>query len=224
MSEEKAKNKTGPIRKKSDSSSEYFPTMLLYLEDIQEILSILSENCSEVKLEDQEYFYGSLDQLIQTRGTHPNILRIRTNDPTLHLSFSKKEFISSIHLYGSSLFGSDHEPVYLIIRKFLLNRKHWVNSLFQPFIAIFFLIVLVFWEMISRELNIPSQFYLPYILFSSLYGVFTVLMRTGFLFSIRLVKKHEEQSFWSRNRDKIILVIISSIIGAIIKTIIDNFL
>ncbi len=53
----------------------------IYRDDLEEIVSILTETCKQVIIEDNEYRYKSLDEVLDKRGPHPRQLSISSRDP-----------------------------------------------------------------------------------------------------------------------------------------------
>ncbi|MEW6515942.1 MAG: hypothetical protein AB1439_03405 [candidate division FCPU426 bacterium] len=203
-------------------------TVKLFKDDVEEIISLLSEMSPEVIIEDGENRYSSLEELISTRGITPPKIAIRVYTPYyISLDVSK----TNVWLYGSV---SDKNAFYAFekIMAILKRRRILISRILNPIVVgvsytlLLFLIIIIPVDIIKAW--IPNRVVrlcvvLPLFLSSSLSFLLSIFMQMGFFSRLELIKSHESKNFVIRQKDDIIKIIIGAIIGAAITIIVNLF-
>ena len=206
------------------SKGNHYPSANIYKDDLLKIIEILEEICDEVEISDDEYEYDSLEELEQEKGIRPKKISITGRSP--HVSIDLKP--RSIWLYRSS---SDQKSVYAYksIEDIILKRKNLISILFNKSVGIISCIILFiflatmpvetiktwFPDRLSRLLFLLVLIGTPMISFFNGMGSFSF---------ITLRKSHEDGSFFDRNKDDIVKIIIGAIAGAIVTWVLTKFL
>ncbi len=208
------------MKQKQHALHSSIPSVRLFYEDINSIIKIITDSCERIEISDGEYEFESIEELMRERGNNLKQLYISGHNPYISISFERG--CSRTRLFASSE-NIVAEANFFKIRELLLQRKMWLNHVFNPvtgFVAFLSLIIL------STELVIsmfPSLLlWVSFYLLAILIPVFSFLFSCNFFNSISLNKAHESRPFWIRNKDAIILLIISVIIGGIVTWIVTN--
>ncbi len=180
----------------------------LFRDDLEAIFQIISETCKDTKMESGEYEYDSLDELESHAGREVRDLKIRGYLPTgltLHL---RRDL--GPDLWAS---GETAEAPFLRIKDLLSQRKRLIGKLPKPG---FWFVLSVIYVPLAILLRLPTLWYLVgYFPFLLLLGISGIAHHTGYFSSISLSRKHERKSFWSRNKDRIIVGIICALAGVL---------
>lgn len=198
------------------------PAVKLFREDLEEIINILKENGGEISISDKKYEYDSLDELEKETGSTIRSLEIKSRRPHVYLSFSRG--MPGIHLFASADDDNKAEASLLKIKAFLDTKKQWLYYLFNRVTAVPFL--LGFWALphitIEKFIQIfPDRLMRACIAISLIVvPLMAFVVETGMIYSITLKKKHLAGGFWARNRENILMCIISATIGAVIARLI----
>jgi len=208
------------VRGKFKASHHY--SVHFYRDDFVQIINILSEISDQVEISDDDYVYESLDELISQKGLKP-----------------KKVFISSSSPYVSILLGhrfiwiysreTDKESLYAYdrIREVLRKRRSILSRVINPGVAIFFSSVLwLFFILIPADLHkiIAPNDWTKASFFILLLGIpaLSLFLRTGGFSSFTLIPFHEQNSFFSRQKDDLIKIAIGAIIGALLTLLVSR--
>lgn len=76
--------KTGPTQ------VSYSETVILYRDDLEDIINLLTERCKRIAIEDNQYKYDSLDEVFNKRGASPSQLSITSWEPFISLRIKTK--------------------------------------------------------------------------------------------------------------------------------------
>jgi hypothetical protein len=187
--------------------------VILYLDDLKEILALASARFSEIEIQGEGYKYASLDDVISTKGRRPKELLIQfPPEPSmfhLHLGGSQKNSLETMTA-ESDLFQS--------VKSLLEQRRRALNQFSLGFVAIVpSLLGLALMMRPSSEVGIPPLIegvVIGILLFVP--AALTLWLRQAedsFFNQIILEKQHEADSFWKRNKDKIWLLLIGTLFG-----------
>jgi len=193
--------------------------VLLFLEDLEDIIAIMTKDLNQdvVKLSDNEYVYDSLEDLRKKRGNIIHELHI-TLEPSLDIQFR-------FSAYNSSLFSVDAAR-FLELQNVLKRRvpeRRWKHSNLVP--TRLQVLGYVVWAglnvvalVLARRLGqLTSTGELEYILailapvvayVSYIHGRYG-----GPAYVAYLYYSHERETFWIRNKDKLIFEAVK-ILGA----------
>lgn len=205
------------MRKKATSKGKHLKSVILYLDDINEILDKL-DICSEIEFSDGEYEYNSLDEIKGKKGNKLRTLSINGHDPYISIGINKY----NIWLYtdGSS---TDAITRFAYLKDFLNGKSPWYSKIFNVW----------FWYIagLAYFLTVPILL-LKYFKIDPLTNHFFLII-TGIIIlcafltayvhfkgsSIHLESKHHVKNFFSRNGDNITILVIGIIIGWLLNLI-----
>lgn len=212
--------------RRTKSHHKHIKPVRLYLDDVEEICKILHEVTESVQLITEDYLFEEPEQLAELRKDYITDLEIRSSNP----------FISVDLKPGKGwLYIAKDEPasrgVFEKVMQFLEERRYplWRFTTF-PSILLFssclglslaFLLVLATGIL---ELGLP-------VIVVSAVGVlvFVLLILHGVEISSKkysvvfLTHRANAQPFLKRNRDQIILALISAILGGLVTLFVSRF-
>jgi len=215
------------MKKVAGEYCRHFYSIVLYREDVDEILGIIEECAGAVRIRDDEFSYDSLDELIEKRGKRLKRLSLMgVGDTPGYLSLEVNA--DSPPLGPVRLSGRGNENVeagFLRIERLLLRRRLPVGRFLPPELAACsYLGVggLIGTSTVAMIVTIPDAlktFLMTIIILLAALGLigFAAISQSMFWFydPIILEKKHKADSFWKRNRDKIIWTIVTGAISLI---------
>jgi hypothetical protein len=206
-----------PIQK---SHSAVLPSTVLHLDDIEEIVSLLREISGDISISDRDYQYDSFENLIEKVGESPKALTISCSNPHVSIRFDRHEFPLGSWLYAEA-YHKEAESTFLKLREILKHRQHWANVLIRLDIALVLFAALLI--IASLPTSVATQWFLEVntrIAVASVvivYLIAAVLLHTGTLYSIKLVKLHKKQTFLKQNSGSIVLLVIGAIVAELIR-------
>ena len=203
---------------KESSKSQSFPSVELFLSDLEEIYEILTETSKEINISSGEYVYESLRDLRENNPQKIKKLEFQGHNPYISLSFKKS--INSVWLYIGDVTKESENAFYrisaILNKKKLPLSKFFTFPLFVIFNIIFFILLCIPKDLIQNifpsKISFLSFVFLPLIL-----SIFCFLFSTGYLSKINLINKNKRSTFIKRKKDDIILLIIGAIIGFILN-------
>jgi hypothetical protein len=204
-------------KKKSPTQLGIAGSFALYRDDLDEIVAKLTETCKQVIIEDNKYRYDSLDDLFDKQGPHPNQLSINSRDPLVIFNVRIKPRYTTL---GTSGDGDNLAP-YFSVKEILESKKRgglgaFLNSPLSTLLFFLLVIIVLFIPGLgSPVLTLIRWLFLFVMLVSSV--TLQMLYDRGAFTTISLKKKHEEGSFWTKNKDTIIIAIITNVITALLS-------
>ena|SRR5258708_7563008 len=187
----------------------YLEPINVWLDEIESVVTYLSENSKgKIKIETSDYDIENINELKKIDEPTTSLLRIRTTDPYVSIELAS---------YGSHIYGGDGSPTTVGICNILKERLEKNKKKF-----------LILSEKIGKIILIPSLlsfFVLPYLIKTSknfiigsgffLLISFILWVSPPFFSKTRIVLKYkkDEKNFFERNKDRLILIVISSILS-----------
>jgi hypothetical protein len=196
------------IKRSKSYSREYRP-VILYLDDVNAIITAV--NAKEMEIYNENYRFSSLEELKEHFGpAEINIITLAFLKPSVSVEFLKytaRVFVGSdpnsgqtfhevdeilarcarkpaiIYSFWFGLFGAAPGFVPLFVK----HNEGWANTATGCWVALFF----------------GSVCWASYVRFRRYATVY-------------LVRRHERKSFWQRNSDQIVMQVITLIIGAVL--------
>jgi hypothetical protein len=227
------------VKKIEKYITNHHPPVRFYLEDLKELEGIFENNFDKYTIQDGEYEYKDLNELIDQGKSSIDHLKFSGEDkssgknyhePKLYLEIEKSSLILSSYSVDDKI-----EGIIARVEKIINNRSR-VNSLFKndTFVnRVFFLYILLGAIIMIATGKVVSDgdntiFHLDPIISFLVVGIFLLMILYIILISrkksiIKLILKEQEQSFYSRNKDQIWLSIMSAIVGGIITLAIIYF-
>lgn len=206
------------MRRKHTGRTDTFPSARLYLEDIEEILEILS-GAETITISDARHEYADLSDLLSHSEGRPRELQITTSAPLIDLHFKRGK--SAITTPGES---DEALHMYADVLSLLRARARRFAWLFQTpavlIVALLFvgaLLLLVPRESWDHPVRLDSPLasdqplgprgILILIGFGAVMAYVAVASswKDGGYSRIELNRRRESISFWRRNQDKILL-------------------
>ncbi len=203
----------------------------IFLDDIEEIHSLLERTCEQVQVSDGDYVYDSFKEL-KKKYMDRKLRSLTLNGDSPHIFLSFDRSISWNHIFkGFSFletFGDRNaQGAYCLIKEILKERQKWYSYLFLFRLAIALTLLTIVSGMlwIVNPANVPEYLVpLPRVIFSIFfliifYSSLSALNSKGFFYTICLYERHKHESFIRRNKDRIIVGVIVASIGALITWI-----
>lgn len=208
------------IQKDKESSFDRIKGILIFRDDIEEIIDLLNQYNLTIEIQDENYLYENIDDLIKHKGSHPKKLKVEARNrdlrESINLDFEKK--VVSIFSYGSkNMYALSFE-----LKDYFKSKRTWYFRIFNTWFFLGAVISLSFFlNSISKEKLIEETLKLW------VFGTLVLLLLISLLMDftthgINLIRKHE-YGFWKRNQDKILLSIITAIF-AILGTLLVQWL
>ncbi len=207
------------MKKKTESYySDRIKGFVAFRNDIEEVLNILTDNGLSITFQDDKHYYDNIDEIIRNVGNSPKtiIIEARNKDTfeSVRLNFDKNELL--INCIGS-------EQMYSLgfrLKNYFSKTIPWHYKVFNPWIFYFTTIPLIFTITLAFD-KATNELTRPWILvlfaISSLFGLFSCFLRKK-AYGIKLVRIHEH-GFWKRNKDNLIVTLISTLIGVALGVI-----
>ena len=188
-------------------SKKYFP-LKLYYENLTEIESVLKEEKVEYKIATNEFEYDTVDELYEKeKGNILFDIEIKTYSPYISIELNKQWtrcYIASSDTHNIGIFHKINN----ILTKTQLGFP-WLYSYYTVWISIVILWTFNFLYDGDKIVSVIFNLFL-------FYYVSKVTYIRMFRSSIIIMEKLTEQtSFLKRNKDNLIIVIISALVGAI---------
>lgn len=193
-----------------------------HFEDLKAIVNILQESSAkELTIKTNEYYLDSLDDILELKQDNFSSIELKISDPYVSVDINRKR----IRLYASddTLIS---EGIISKLKSYFKVLKGDYNSIFQHIfeyvrdISSALLISLVLIDKSGLKVEIYQLFPALYILIS-----FGWLMY-GFSFPAKAIplniKKLQDDSFWSRNKDMILVGVLVAVFGAILTFVLDQ--
>jgi len=202
----------------SEHLSIHLSRVRLYRGDVENLIDIITSAGLNLTIGDSAFTYDTLDELKAEKGSEISQLQIKGTDPegsgvkgiSLTLSNRKDAYLS---LYGRR---PQLEACWYRLRDFLAARHRWHQKLMNPWIAWCFVALAGFFGGILKlttSLRIESAYLLSFGIAIS-YWICTLCWARKYPV-ILLNRQHEHESFWKRNGDKVILLVVGAVIGTV---------
>jgi hypothetical protein len=188
------------------------------------LISYVSKACGNVEIKDPGHKYDSLEEAAGHIGSRAERLFISGWGPYIDIAVGFRRLSwfytdETNHVYAETATDTG-DALFLRVRDLLTKRQRVLSLFFNMWS--FWLVLLLYWPIsyLESHSSLPSvekhfiDISLPLIQLGYLlcYGI---LQRRGFT-QIILESKINKTSFWSRNSDDIIKLVIGGIIGALL--------
>jgi hypothetical protein len=202
---------------KNNNYSKYIINSKLYLEDIEDIIEKLTQKSLTIKLYDDDNIYDNINELIELKGKNPKKLTIEGKAELF-------EYISiKIDKNDIWINSNGSEILYLCgleLNEFIRTKKNWLLTFLNPNLLLALstfslLFLLSLFDKTTKTLPYNWLIWIPVILYSLL--IFRTIFKY-FWINLELVRRHQ-YGFIKRNKDSILLMIISAIFGSLLTII-----
>jgi hypothetical protein len=212
-------------KKNSPSQSSTSPSVKLTRDDVEEILEILTGVCKRIEIEDDKFEYDSLDELEQKGGKKIERLILSGVSPYISLKVREDGFRTKLFASGDD---SALAP-YLKIKGILERRKrkllHFLFSipigiiLWCIFSLAIFLILGFSPIPVAEWVKVCCMYFVGFI-----FGALHYFTNVGRFTLVTLNRKNERKSFWARNKEKLLLTLLTIALTAILTFIVTYLL
>lgn len=213
------------LRKKEKNYNSNITNVKLYLDDIEHIIEILKAENTIIAISDEENIYDSIDELRKIKGKHPNIIKIEgklVDEPFEFTSIRLSEYSLTIFVHHSDTFLKLAYEIEryvkskkrLTIYSFLNSRNAKINIVLSIVLALcFYLIYALYYQ---KEYSITIWIYTI-----SFWGIIFLFCELNPNSNTKIeLKRRHESNFWEVNKDKILLIIITATITAVVDNLI----
>jgi hypothetical protein len=192
------------------------PAVMLYRDDVEEILRLMGE---ETRILDDEFEYESLDDLIARRGKSPRKLYLSSSD---HLMLRIQTFrMAGLHF---AAWGGESSSAAFQILDLLSRRRLFLARLLRPVFWFGFAVAMLSIQTIQSARHVAV--FAPDLLSAAwvigfMLSIASQVVSGGTGSRIRLDLRYEASSFWGRNAEKLAAGAIGAVIGALAKSAVD---
>ena len=195
---------------------EEFPPTTLYLDDLSEIINILTKACERVNVRAGEYKITDISEIEELASKFP---AGRFED--VYLQGDKPYITVNLLTYGVSAYASidtfENRGIISNVRD-IVNRGKKINpALFYNSLS-YIPILLCIWEFMSKEYVFGT-----WLIFLSIQAIFIAVkysMKNKVIIYSR--PRSQVKTFFERKKDDIVLAIISAIFGGFVAYIITK--
>jgi len=194
-----------------------FPPLRLYREDLETLVSLFQNQCKSLAISDETYTYASLDEMAERAPERLRTFHLIGLMPHIELVIRGSVSVP-LGVQRSTLWimeqNKDATLLFLSAKDILLGRQWKLRRLFEDFAVLFGILLTV--TSILLKSFIATRFKLAEFTtgICGLAGI--ALMIAGAYFHSRqasfitLKLRSKADSFWKRNRDKIILILVTA--------------
>ena len=207
-----------------DSLRHRFPPIPLYLSDLEEIVRIAQSRELEVKISDDKYEYESLDDLKENRGS-----RIRKLTLTLAPANSAYTSVTvEIDNDGVILRSPKDDklvPVWHEIKDAIERQAPWYARFMKPLSWVYGALVMYLIPPKQEPVRESFEWFLN--AWFSVAGLMLLFSLLSLLYlnrsrGVYLQREHEVEGFWDRYGEKLVFVVIGTVLGVIGKVVSDK--
>jgi len=214
------------LKKIKKALSADFGPLVLYLDDIEEIISFLKELTDNFSIETFNFEYEGFAELQKSSEDLTHSLKICSRSPFFEINIHG----GSSHVYSSG--GSSAEKgVFYSICELLKRKRRWFAHIFTKYLFSFWFLVgmgSVFGLFIGDFLGTYAKtgnktlIFFPilaviflgiYLILSYFYLIFYLLKKGSLIY---LSTRKNSPGFFMRNKDQLVLIFVSSVVTAIL--------
>lgn len=207
---------------KSQSLNKIITPIFLFLDDLEYISEIAEKYKYKIKFSDEEFSYDNIDEVRQARGNKTDNLRIDIYEESRwnSVDLNYKKGTLKINTWATT---DAQKLIWQDIVDHLQSKRAIVFKLIEliTFWPLFYLLCFLPAIIISKK-ALLKEWYIVLIALYIMLWLITLSVKKIFA-CVYLQRRHEVDSFWKRNADKIILIVIGAIIGSCSKWIFDLF-
>lgn len=194
----------------------------LHLDDIERIVDILKTDLPNITFKDEESEYESLDEMKELLGVKAKQITIeatKNERPYGGVTLTINDRRIWLHADG------EYEPLRHQITAFITGRVRWYSRIFAPWfwgwiLSLFAIMYLSFIEKQAKFSAPPSWFIVSAITVAFLFliSIWHITVYTG----VVLERRHAIKGFFSRNLDRILMLIIGGMLTLLGKVLYES--
>jgi hypothetical protein len=192
-----------------------FPALSLDATDLQDIAVLFTSTCGEVKFSDDSFEYDSLAELLEHAGNKLTRLQIEGRQPFVSLKFNRGDFPTSIFLSAED--DAKGHALFHSVAKLLDQHRRWHVRLLPWPIIIILALGLELLLLGVPEPTPPSKLVAVLLLLTIILGV---AGQAGVTLHLSSATRKQHSQRWTELRDKLVLAILSALIGGILGALI----
>jgi hypothetical protein len=211
------------MERRIQSYGEHLKPATLYRDDIEKIVEALREISPTIKLSSDEYHFADLKELCESKKDFFTHLEIESENPYISAGFHRNKIWLFIYQDTPQSRGTFEK-----IKRIINHRARlplWVISILGTLSAAISGGICLFWFLLrvfQNKWTSPTIIYGVFLIVCILW-TWWMLYTLFYRYSIIIPKyRIEAPGFWKRNSDKVILVIISAVIGSLLTLLIKN--
>jgi len=216
------------MKKRVRSIHHDFGPVRLYLNDVRSVLNAMEElpNGPEIEIQTAEYTVSSIKELRELALGELEYLKLSCSAPDSPESYGERNVSLVIDSRSARLYGSDNG---VVVRGVVSSIKQLVTPLrckwrwVDEFAYFTTLLASAVGLLIlgGMALHVPVLVYVGYGLIGLMVVgvVLRLVTRSQRESIVILAEEHELPSFWQRNRDQILLILISGGVGLVVGII-----
>ena len=202
------------MKKNLKPRSYQIPAIILYREDLIELMGLLGTLGKSLQIHDGEYEYSSMEELLQNHKNTISELHVFSNEAQIDFHYNWQVGVTFVCPVNKS----EEEALFLRTREFLSQRFNRWNYLLDVRVWGVFLILSVALFLLFFQKSHPPDFMPLWVLIPLPMLIFSVTPLRGYLLNLVTTNGRGERGlFWRNNKDKIVLALISALIGAAIS-------
>jgi hypothetical protein len=202
------------VKKNLKPRSCQIPAIILYREDLIELMELLGTLGKSLQIHDGEYEYSSMEELLQNRKTPLSELHIFSNEAQIDFNYKRPAGVTFVCPVNKS----EEEALFLRTREFLDQRFNRWNYLLDVRVWAVFLTLSLALFLLFFQKSYPPDVMPLWVSIPLLMVVITAAPLNGYLLNLVTTNGRGERGlFWKTNKDKIFLALISALIGAAIS-------
>jgi hypothetical protein len=200
---------------------EQLPPLKLYREDLDKLLSLFMEQCQQVTFGDAEHVYESLDEMEGRTPASLNCFLVQGFMPHAEIVI-RGSHATRLNVQRSTLFVVERNPksdlLFLAVKDFLLTRKSTLRIFLRQAAIIAGAVGIAACVFTKALLHSHGTSELGYDLaFLTSFGLLLlgVLVNAKQVSYITLRLRSKSQSFWERNGNSIVMMVIGAVVGTL---------
>lgn len=202
-----------------------FSPISIYFDDLEYIFEKANAQDLRTSIYDSEYEFDSLEELKEYRGQRLKFLTIKISkeEKFSNLSIQYKNGKLTLEIWPPRPEEEIKLLFYDFVRHFNLKWPLYIrmfNVLYTVWPVVIFFVGFP-WALsyFSREINVV---YFSLFCLTTLVFIISLILNY-FLFFLYLNRRHGIDTFWKRNSDRIILLVLGAVIATIVRCFFDKF-
>ena len=202
------------MKKNLKPRSYQIPAIIFHREDLIELIGLLGTLGKSLQIHDGEYEYSSMEELLQNRKNPISELHIFSSEVRVDFHYDRRFGVTFVCPVNKP----EEEALFLRTREFLSQRFNRWNYLLDVRVWVVFLILSLALFLLLFQKSYPPDFMPLWVLIPLPMLIISVTPLRGYLLNLVTTSGRGERGlFWRNNKDKIVLALISALIGAAIS-------
>ena len=196
------------MKKLNKSINKEYPPVVLYLEDLEEIERVLRDNAKDFVITYGNCQYDSVNELVGAVGAKQILgVELKAQNPYTTIDLHKTWTKIYVSASETTAVGVFHQ-----IEEIILRCRRWFPWIYNPFFP--FVLSILLGPLIYLSTRYGFLIGVYPLMLVVVFFVWGMWVSLGHHSLVWLVKK--PGSFIARNRDQLILAIVSGLVGAIL--------